>query len=188
MSTLINEFSLNSQIKELKEYRCPKCSTIPFFIISANENKLFISAKCTNNHFYSDKPFDEMKKMCIEYLIKNFVCATCESEKTKEKKCDINYYCPTCFKFFCFEHGKSHDLKDEHKTFQFNENFNNVCYEHKGNSIIGYCFNHNKNYCIKCLHFNENNKKVDEELTDNEINKYENNNKNNEKIIEQLDN
>ena len=43
-----------------KEFRCPKCSIIPFINIFINENKLFMSTKCTNNHEYS-KPFDEIK-------------------------------------------------------------------------------------------------------------------------------
>ena len=45
-----------------KEYRCPKCSLIPFINIFTNENKLFMSMKCTNNHYYS-KTFDEMEKI-----------------------------------------------------------------------------------------------------------------------------
>ena len=29
-----------------KEYRCPKCSLIPFINIFTNENKLFMSTNC----------------------------------------------------------------------------------------------------------------------------------------------
>ena len=35
-----------------KEYRCPKCSIIPFINIFNYDNKLFMSTKCTNNHNY----------------------------------------------------------------------------------------------------------------------------------------
>ena len=55
MSISISKLSLNSENNQLKEYRCPKCSTIPLFKVFTNDNKLFISAKCTNNHSYSDK-------------------------------------------------------------------------------------------------------------------------------------
>ena len=57
-------FSISSNTQYIinnKEYRCPKCSLIPFINIFNNENKLFMSTKCTNNHNYS-KPFDEMEK------------------------------------------------------------------------------------------------------------------------------
>ena len=139
MSISISKLSLNTENKDLKEYRCPKCSKIPLFTVYINDNKLYISAKCTNNHSYPKQPFNEMKKMCIEYPIKNYVCEVCDNEKNKEKKNDINYYCPTCFKFFCIAHGKLHGLNAEHKAFLFTENFDNVCHEHKGNSVIGYC-------------------------------------------------
>ena len=38
-----------------KEYRCPKCSIIPFINIFTN----VMSMKCTYNHYYS-KTFNEM--------------------------------------------------------------------------------------------------------------------------------
>ena len=46
--------SSNTQIiaNDNKEFRCPKCSKIPFINIFTNENKLFMSMKCTNNHLY----------------------------------------------------------------------------------------------------------------------------------------
>jgi len=191
MSVSTSKFSLKSyKNKEFNEYRCPKCSTIPFIAISTNENKLFISTKCTNDHCYLNQPFDEMKKMCIEYPIKNFICVECENSKKEKnkKKYNINYYCSSCYQFFCIEHGDLHGLNSNHKTFIINENFDNICYEHKGNSVIGYCINHNKNYCMSCCHFAENNKKVDEEMPDNEINKFENEMNKNKTILEQMEN
>ncbi len=51
--------SSNTQkiINNNKEFRCPKCSIIPFINIFTNENKLFMSMKCTIYHYYS-KTFD----------------------------------------------------------------------------------------------------------------------------------
>ena len=61
--------SSNTQknIINTNEYRCPKCSLIPFINISSNNNQLFMSIKCTNNHNYS-KPFDEMK-ICVKQIL-----------------------------------------------------------------------------------------------------------------------
>ena len=45
--------SLSSKTQNItnnKEYRCPKCYLIPFINIFYDENKLFMSTKCTNNH------------------------------------------------------------------------------------------------------------------------------------------
>ena len=74
--------SLNTQtiIEDNKEYRCPKCSLIPFINIFTNENKLFMSIKCTNNHNYS-KTFDEMEKISKTNSISNYSCALCENYK-----------------------------------------------------------------------------------------------------------
>ena len=57
-----------------KEFRCPKCSIIPFINIFTNENKLFISIKCTNKHIYSNT-FDEMEKISKTNSISNYSCA-----------------------------------------------------------------------------------------------------------------
>ena len=152
-----------------KEYRCPKCSIIPFINIFTNENKLFMSTKCTNNHNYS-KTFDEMEKISKTNSISNYSCPLCENDK---KLSNVYYYCSNCYKFYCIKHGETHNLKENHKIF-ISKNFDSSCTEHNGNTVVGYCKNHNKNYCIRCNHFNENNKKIDEELNDNEINYYEN--------------
>ena len=59
--------------------------------------------------------------------------------------------------------------------------------EHDGTTVIGYCSNHNKNYCILCEHCNENNRKIDIELNDEQIKKYENDMNKNEEIIYEID-
>ena len=66
-----------------KEYRCPKCLLIPFINIFTNENKLFMSIKCTNNHSYS-KTFDEMEKISKTNPISNYSCVLCENENNKK--------------------------------------------------------------------------------------------------------
>ena len=74
--------SVSSKTKNLiinKEYRCPKCYLIPFINIFTNENKLFMSTKCINNHSYL-KPFEEMKLMCESSLNSNIYCANCENK------------------------------------------------------------------------------------------------------------
>ena len=130
-----------------KEYRCPKCSLIPFINIFTNENKLFMSTKCTNNHNYS-KSFDEMLNIIKTNPISNYSCVVCENEKNFS---DVDYYCSDCYKFYCSKHGKTHNLKENHKIF-FSKTFDNNCFEHN-NTVVGYCKNHNKNYCIRCNHF-----------------------------------
>ena len=34
-------------------------------------------------------------------------------------------------------------------------NLDSSCTEHNGNTVVGYCKNHNKNYCIRCNHYNK---------------------------------
>ena len=69
----------------------------------------------------------------------------------------------------------------------FNNNFDNICFEHNGNTIVGYCSKHNKNYCFLCNHFNENHKLIDEKIKKEKINSYEIKIKNNEKIINEIE-
>ena len=71
-----------------KEFRCPKCLLIPFINISIKENKLFMSTKCTNNHYYS-KPFDEMIRICTNNSISKNFCIICENEKENKKLSNI---------------------------------------------------------------------------------------------------
>ena len=185
MSTSI--FSTNSLlILNNQEYRCPKCSLIPFIEISNNENKLFMSIKCINNHYYSE-PFEKMEMICKTGPISNYTCENCENETNEKKKIPIFYYCSICFKFFCFKHGELHKLKENHKIF-FNKKFDSICIEHNGTTVIGYCSNHNKNYCILCNHFEENNKKFDEKLNNIQIQYYENIMIKNEEIINEIEN
>ena len=136
--------SKTQNITNNKEYRCPKCYLIPFINIFFNENKLFMSTKCTNNHIYS-KPFDEMQIITKTNLISNYSCVLCENEKNN-KISNVFYYCSVCYKFYCFNHGEKHNLKEGHKIF-LSKNFDSICTEHNGTSVIGYCANHNKNYC-----------------------------------------
>ena len=168
-----------------QDYRCPKCSLVPFIYISNNENKLFMSIKCTNNHIYS-KNFNEMQIMCRKSQISNCICDKCEIENKKNS--NISFYCSSCYKFFCFDHREFHKLKENHQVFFLNNNLDSICFEHNGPTVIGYCPNHNKNYCFKCSHFIENNKKIDEELNDEQIKKYENEIIKNEIIIKEINN
>ena len=169
-------------INDNKEYRCPKCSIIPFINIFTNENKLFMSIKCTNNHNYS-KTFDEMEKISKTNPILNYSCALCESEKKFSK---VYYYCSNCYKFYCYKHGETHNLKENHKIF-FSKNFDSWCTEHNGNTVVNYCKNHNKNYCFRCDCFEENNRKIEDELDDDKINYYENEMEKNENILDEIE-
>ena len=176
--------SKTQNITNNKEYRCPKCYLIPFINIFSDENKLFMSTKCTNNHNYT-KPFDEMEKMIKTNLISNYSCVLCEKENNK-KNFNIFYYCSNCYNFYCSKHGETHKLKENHKIF-LSKNFDSVCTEHNRISVIGYCKYHNKNYCKQCEHYNENNKKLDENLNDSQINYYEREMKKNEEIINEIE-
>ena len=84
------------------------------------------------------------------------------------------------------KHGKTHNLKEGHNIF-LNINFDSICIEHNGNTFIGYCSNHNKNYCLRCKHFIENNEKIEKELDDEVIKNYEIEMKRNEKIIKEIE-
>ena len=180
------DISSKSQIQfNNQEYRCPKCSLIPFIQIINEDNKVLMETKCLNNHIYS-KPFDEMQKLCKFSPISNCICENCE-EKDKKKLTNIFYYCSICYKFFCLKHGELHKLNAGHEIF-LNKNLDSICFEHNGPTVIGYCPNHNKNYCLKCSHYKENNKKVDEELNDEEIKIYEKEIIKNENIINEINN
>ena len=179
-------FSSKTQINYTnQEYRCPKCSLIPFIQINYKDNKIIMETKCLNNHIYSE-PFDKMEKLCKFSPISNCICENCE-EKDKKKLTNIFYYCSICYKFFCIKHGELHKLNAGHEIF-LNKNLDSKCFEHNGPTVIGYCPNHNKNYCFKCSHFIENNKKIEEELNDEQIKKYENEIIKNENIIKEINN
>ena len=173
--------SLNESPLNKNEYRCPEYSLIPFIEISFKENNLLMSTKCTNNHNFL-KSFDEMEKMCKKTY---YYCDNCQSENNQNID-EILYYCSICYKFFCMKHGKIHKLKDNHKII-FSNNFDNICFEHNGNTIIGYCFNHNKNYCFLCDHFDENHRRFYEKIYVENIENYEKEINNNEKIINKIE-
>ena len=94
--------SSNTQIiaNDNKEFRCPKCSIIPFINIFTNENKLFMSTKCTNNHNYL-KTFDEMEKISKTNPISNYTSALCENEK---KLSNIHNYFLIYYKFYFYKY------------------------------------------------------------------------------------
>ena len=180
-------FSQNSLIFNNQEYRCPKCFLVPFINISFNENKLFMSTKCINNHTYS-KPFDEMQKMSKIGINSKFNCDIClnESNENKNNFSNIYYYCSNCYKFFCLKHGEIHNLKEKHNIL-INQKLDSICIEHQQTNVVGYCKNHNKNYCLKCNHFKENNNLIDEGINDNQIKYYENKMKKNEEILKEIE-
>ena len=126
-----------------------------------------------------------MENISKIHSISNYSCVLCENENNKQLS-NVYYYCSNCYKFYCIKHGETHKFKEGHKIF-FTKNFDSCCTEHNGNTVVGYCKNHNKNYCIRCNHFNENNKKIDEELDDDKINYFENEMKKNENIIKEID-
>ncbi len=177
---------LNQIPNNNNEYRCPECSLVPFIEIKTEQNNLLMSIKCVNDHSFTDY-FDKMQIRCKNNS--NYFCQLCQSENNENKNKDVQklYYCSKCFKFYCYNHGqKYHIIKNGHNIY-FNVSYDNICFEHNGSTIVGYCANHNKNYCIKCNHFVENNKKIEQELGEEQIKKYENENKNNEKIIKEME-
>ena len=176
-----SQFNLNNI-----EYRCPKCFLVPFINIINKDNKLFMSIKCVNDHNYLIS-FDEIENMCKTNPISNYSCNICESENKENfnKLTNNFFYCSKCLKLFCLKHGEIHNLKEKHEVF-LNKNLNSICFEHNGKSIVGYCSKHNKNYCLDCNHFKENNQKIDEKLNNEEIKKYENEIKKNEEIIKEI--
>jgi hypothetical protein len=144
-----------------------------------------MNTKCVNGHFFSDS-FDIMKLRCKRN--ENYYCQLCINEKNEIRN-QIRqklYYCSKCFNFYCINHGKKvHLLNDGHKII-FNDSYDNICFEHNGNTLVGYCAKDNKNYCLKCNHFAENNKKIDEEFTYEQIKKYENEYKQNKRMINEM--
>ena len=169
-----------------KELRCPKCSLIPIIEIKLEGNRLFISTKCTNNHCYN-VPFEKMEMLFKTSPISKNICASC----TNENRVNLNLekvicYCSVCYKFFCLIHGKEHNLKEDHKII-YNKKFDSICSEHDGTTTIGYCARHNKNYCVFCSDFIENDRKIKEKLNNEQIKQYEKEMDKNEEIINELD-
>ena len=140
-----------------------------------------MSSKCTNNHNYSNY-FEDMKIICKSSPISNCLCEVCEDKNNENNKkiSDIFYYCSNCFKFFCLKHGESHNLLENHNIF-----FMKKFVEHDGTTVIGYCSNHNKNYCLKCIHMKIT--KKFEELNDEQIQNYEKEMKKNEEIFQEIE-
>ena len=177
---------LNQTTFMKKEYRCPECSLVPFIEIKLYENKLFMSTKCINNHSYNEH-FEKMEILCKNSPLSKYCCSTCTSQnKANSHFENIFYYCPVCYKFFCLIHGKEHNLKEDHNIF-INNKFDSVCFEHDGTTVVGYCSKHNKNYCVFCRDFIENDRKINENLNNEQIKKYEIEMEKNEKIINELD-
>ena len=145
MSISLNNFN-NLLILTNYEYRCPKCSLVPFINILTNENKLFMSTKCINNHIYL-KPFEEMKIMCKTSPITKNSCAICENKNKKKIFSNNFYYCSYCYNFFCSKHAEIHSNKENHNIYCIKK-FDSICIEYKGTSLVGFCSNHNKNYCF----------------------------------------
>ncbi len=168
-------------------FRCPECSLIPFIEIINNDNKLTMKTFCTNNHTFNE-PFDKMQMMCKSVPKSKYFCSVCGKVKNDNpnQTDEIFYYCSICFKFYCYNHGKIHKLKDGHNIY-FHDCFDNICFQHNGTSVIGFCREDNKNYCKRCECFGENKKNVDEELNVKQIEKYEKEIENNKKILKEID-
>ena len=184
MSESINK--INQMTNNRQEYRCPECFLVPFIEIRNEQNKLLMTTKCVNNHSFKDY-FDKMQLKCKNNS--NYFCQLCklENKENNVKNDQQLYYCSKCFKFYCYNHGKNiHINTNDHNIF-FNNNYDNICFEHDGNTLVGYCAYHNKNYCIKCNHFEENNKKIEYEFNKEQIKKYENEINNNKKFIDEID-
>ena len=105
-----------------------------------------------------------------------------ENDKNIIQKEQKLYYCYKCLNFYCLNKGKNiYAKKDRHKII-FNNSYDNICFEHKENNIVGYSEYHNKNYCMKGNDFAENNKKIEEELNEDKIKKNEKEMNKNRKI------
>lgn len=177
--------SVSKMPEKFQEYRCPECCLIPFIEIACDDNKLTMKTKCTNNHVYNDS-FDKLQSMCKNVAKTKYFCVICADAKKVAPE-EALYYCSVCFKFYCYNHGKNiHKLKDGHNIY-FNDCYDNICFEHNGTSVIGYCSKCNKNYCKRCKHFEENNKNFDEELDEQQIKEYEKEITNNKNIINEID-
>ena len=179
--------SQNSQIPiNNQEYRCPTCYLIPFIEVTIDQNVITMNTQCVNGHSFTDS-FDNMKLSCKNN--ENYYCQLCinENNEIRNQNGQKFYYCSKCYNFYCINHGrKVHLLNDGHKII-FNDSYDNICFEHNGNTLVGYCVKDNKNYCLKCNHFAENNKKIDEELTDDQIKKYENEYAQNKRMIDEME-
>ncbi len=180
-----------SKISEIpitnQEYRCPKCHLIPFIEVTIDQNKITMNTKCVNGHSFTDT-IDKMQLSCKNNA--DYYCQLCvnKNEEIINQNEQKLYYCYKCFKFYCYNHGKNvHVMKDGHKIY-FNDSYDNICFEHNGNTLLGYCQKDNKNYCLKCNHFAENNKHIEEEFTDEQIKKYESEYDKNKQMINEIEN
>ena len=128
-----------------------------------------------------------MQNLCKSSPFSYSSCNTCKNEKKENSNLsDIFYYCSNCFNFYCLDHGKTHSINKGHNIF-LNKNFENNCFEHNGINVVGYCAIHNKNYCVRCSDFDENNRIVDVELSDEQINDYEIQMKQNKKLLKDME-
>ena len=170
----------NSNLNIEQEFRCPKCFLIPFIKIIPKKNNFSIKSNCTNNHSF-EKTFNQFQILLNQNKNK-LKCSICEKKFFSN---DLFYYCSNCFNFYCMNDGENHKMKEKHKII-LNNKFDSLCSEHEGNSLIGYCEKHNKNYCFYCSHFKENNNKNFDDFNENEIKNFENQMKINEKEIKNL--
>ena len=169
-----------------QEYRCPQCHLIPFIEVTIDQNKISMTTKCVNGHSITDT-IDKMQMKCKNNA--DYYCQLCvnKNKEIKNQNDQKLYYCYKCFKFFCYNHGKNvHVMKDGHNIY-FNDSYDNICFDHNGNTLVGYCEKDNKNYCLKCNHFGENNKHIEDEFTDEQIKKYESEYDKNKQMINEIE-
>ena len=143
------------------DFRCLKCNLIPLFGIKYLNNNVFIEFICNNNHFD-----------CVDIF--NFF------NKENEKKFD--FFCVNCNNFIkkndVNSHDKNHIIKNLNDFDNININECKITMENCKNCL-------KNNYCNLCFG-NHLNKKIEFKLNENEINYYENQIKESEKFINEL--
>ena len=157
--------------------RCPKCYLIPSIRIYEEQNKLKLYFKCGNNHEFKDDFTSLYNQSKIDF--DNITCKICSIKKLDKKF----YICNECKNFFCNKCRIEHIEKNSnHLCLNLNK-YDSRCKIHN-KDLIGYCDEHQMNYCDYCPKNNHefNRNKL---IYDEEVNNYENIIKNYEnKIID----
>ena len=177
-----NAINNNLNKEKLNPCRCPTCYLIPSITMYEEQNKLKLKFLCSNNHEFNDEFNNLYKKSKIN--IDNIECKLCNNKKLKNKF----YICCICNNFYCKICKNEHRKKNNnHLCININK-YDSKCKIHN-KDLIGYCNEHNMNYCEYCPknkhNFNRNELIYQEEMNNylNIINNYENEiNNNNQEL------
>ena len=136
-------FFCDSESKDKRILRCPKCYLTPLIFNENSENDLYITLKCQNNHTIY-KPIKEFYNES-----KNFQSSLIKCKNCNEINNSNLFYCTEHYDIFC--KNELNSIKNKHKLIPL-KGIDSCCREkgHNNYNVIYYCKTHDQNICNIC--------------------------------------